>query len=619
MTGIARFLKRHITAAALALGMAYSQIFAYFFSAGGSFDYSNGVWPVIVSVGFTVFFRRFLSEDFSDTRSRVLPLAALLSVFLIVGKESTKLYEIYPLAPLIIIPVVMLTAVLYYLISALWRALGANEHALNRRGPLSRAVERLLCKRYWPLVVFLVILLCWLPSWLANYPGTFTEDTNIQVEEYAAGQISNVFPVLHTIFVGFVVTGVRTATGSIQTGIAVCTVIQMLLLAGIFTYTVGFFVKRGFSPRAVLLVWGGFALSPVVHLFCKDLVRDTLFCGFMLLVGVMSAELLTDTKSFFKKPGKIALYVVAGFVAAAFRNAAIFALVAAFAAACVIMLKNNARRDLPRVAALFAVIFLSFFIWDGPICGSFALERPVNEFVARDKTSELLSVPIQQLVRVCPPYVGYTLSREDTDALLELFPADIVTGRTQYPADRADMPKYYFNYENFHADPMKYIGLWFRLGLRYPAEYLNAFFKLSCEAWYPSSDLDVYADSSGTETSYYKPGVSGGEAATESKIPWLYGLQYRLSTTTEFFRIPLSALLFAPAAMLYILLICLGYLRWRKKGAFAFMVSIAVIVHLGTFLCPVVALRYELLSFFTVPVALALAFNPSALKAPDNP
>ncbi len=100
----------------------------------------------------------------------------------------------------------------------------------------------------------LSMLLCWLPGYLAYYPGICSYDMPIQVGQIVSGNYGTHHPLAHTLLVGaFMKLG--GALGDVNTGIALYTAFQMLCLA--LTFAVGIAWIRSLQGKTVWTVLVG--------------------------------------------------------------------------------------------------------------------------------------------------------------------------------------------------------------------------------------------------------------------------------------------------------------------------------------------------------------------------
>lgn len=445
----------------------------------------------------------------------------------------------------------------------------------------------------WSISAFLLI--CWMPVWLAYYPGGGPGDTNIyQYEEYMDNAVSRSFPVMHTWYIGSTIHLGELLTGSKSVGIALSTVIQMVILAAIFSYVITYFYEQYRNKAILIFMTMWYAFHPVMQMFVKNTVRDTLFSAFVLLSGVMLYRLCGTDVTDIKMIGASALIL---FVTVNLRNAAVFFLVAMMAGALIALcIKRNT--GFKTIIVTLAIVFIAQAVFVGGIRNRVTIQSSVKEGVARGTIEESFSVPIQQIMRTIRDR-GADLDAEERNIIGEVLPIDETEYRDQY----ADWLKYHFNTDRFLENPMRYVSVWAKWGLSNPESYLEAMMMLNYEAWYPDNMISNVRFLTGTETVYAFDGISGAEYH-DSKIPWLFDFFNDLAETISFQKVPLMVALFSPAVMLYLLIIAFGYFMYIHCYREICFMIIPLLIHVGTFFGPMFVLRYFLASFMVAPVII---------------
>ena len=90
-----------------------------------------------------------------------------------------------------------------------------------------------------------VIFLCWLTVFLDYYPSVFAYDAEGQLYQVIAHDYSTHHPFLHTLFLGaFFKLGAK-LPGSYPAGMAVHSVVQMMMMAASFGYTISYLYRKG--------------------------------------------------------------------------------------------------------------------------------------------------------------------------------------------------------------------------------------------------------------------------------------------------------------------------------------------------------------------------------------
>ena len=90
-----------------------------------------------------------------------------------------------------------------------------------------------------PWQIFLLLLLCYLPVFLAVYPGFFVYDAQEEYIQVATREFTTHHPVFHVLLLGGLVQTGYKFFHSYNIGIAIYTLFQMVVMAGTFTYILG--------------------------------------------------------------------------------------------------------------------------------------------------------------------------------------------------------------------------------------------------------------------------------------------------------------------------------------------------------------------------------------------
>lgn len=365
----------------------------------------------------------------------------------------------------------------------------------------------------------------------------------------------------------------------------------MVIMSAIFSYVSVTLLRRfqitDFTYRILILL---FALYPANPVMGFTATKDVLFAGFFILSAVLLLQLLyTET------PHKKCLW--AAFVAAAvlmmlFRNNAPYAF-AIFFLLALILFKNRAlaaRLLLPPL--VLAVVLSNLLI--------------VSFNAARPRLGEALSVPLQQIAAA----VNYNADEIEPSELQTIYEILTPEGIQNYNPTFADSVKGTFDAETFRSDPMKYVVLYFRLGVKCPVTYLNAFLNLTMPYWYPYGTQPV-APYGRLALKFL---VFDNHINYQYRVPqlnlfprirsWLEGM-FRWNGFEQY---PGVAYLFN-----------MGFLTWLFVGAFAYFVYIKDRVYIPFVLAicllftllfgPIALVRYYYPFMLCVPVLLALLFR----------
>lgn len=428
-----------------------------------------------------------------------------------------------------------LTPAVGYLFSALYRGL----FKLKRPGE-----ERLSARGvFW--IAFAAIFLCWMPVFLAYWPGISSYDVITQLGEILSGKLTNRNPLLHTLVMGaFYRAGIR--MGDPRLGYSFFILMQMVIMAACFASVIRHLWKNG-SPRC--LCWGAlalFALLPIHSMLAVSDTKDGFFVAFLALEVIRLDRLFRDP-SLLKNKRFLVGFVGIGILMCMMRNNAFIGLVLGVVAV-LIAFRGMERK---RLCALFLVTLVCYFgVMNGLklVCGA-----------SGGLATEFVSVQSQQMGRVYSLY--HETEPDDCDEIKGYLPT--VEEYTPYTADPlktvaiVDKPYRMWGF----------LKLWGRIGLGHPMDYLDAWLLNTKGYWYldDTTHAHIYGEGDGDRLGYLlSRSVEWLDLSIQSRFPALEGLYERLFTQNEYQRLPVVSLLFAPSLYLWLYAFLLAAARYRR-------------------------------------------------------
>ena len=442
------------------------------------------------------------------------------------------------------------------------------------------------------IAAFLFLLLCWLPVFLAVYPGFFVYDAQDEYVQVATRTFSTHHPLVHVLLLGGIVCGVHKLTDSYNLGIACYMVFQMILAAGGFTFLFSYLRKKKISRvlRLIGLVWLG--LFPTVVMFTLCSAKDALFTLALLMLLVCLLEMGTE-EAFFESKGWRILFVGSGAAMMLLRNNGFYAFLVMIP--FLLFLKKNRRGQ---VLFLSACAVAGCLLINGGL--KMALHADDSEY------QELLTVPIQQLARTYK-YAPEVFSEEDREILYEVLDEEALS---LYTPRLSDPVKYRFDNEAFAGDKGKYAKLWLRVGAKKPLIYLNAWWMTSYGFWYPDTVINVYGGNTVFTFTYKDNSYFGYEVelpgVRESRIPWLDEVYRKLSLEVWKERIPVVSWLFSPGAMFWLYAFLFAWLLNNERYEIMYPFLPIFLLWLTVLLGPTYLPRYVLFFWYALPLFLAV-------------
>lgn len=537
--------------------------------------------------------------DFQDRRGFWISnlFALLFTLAMLFGVRLDRMQNVDYMDVKLWISLPVLTMFFAVLIRKLWDVLGQSL--------VKREKETLTEKIVWPLqkresqtdfISFAVILLCWIPVFLAVYPGFFVYDAQDEYVQAATRMFSTHHPLVHVLLLGGVICAVHKVLGSYNMGIACYVVLQMIVVAGCFTFLLSF-LRRRKVPRAVYFAGVFyFALFPVIVMFSLCSAKDALFNGALLLLLICLLQMGTRAEDFFASWKWQALFVVSALGMMLFRNNGMYAFV------LMIPVLTFYGRGHRRRICLCAVC---------AVAGCLLVNTGLKVILDADdsESQELLTVPIQQLARTYK-YTPEVFDEEDRKTLHEILPEEALR---MYNARLSDPVKVRFENETFQKDKSKYGWLWLKIGLRKPLSYLNAWWMTSYGFWYPDAVVNVYQGNAVFTFTYEDSSYFGYEVeepgVRDSKIPWIDEIYRKLSLEIWKEKVPVVSMCFSMGWMFWLYAFCFAYFLYRRRYELLMPFFMMFFVWLTVIFGPTYLPRYVLMFWFGLPLLGAMFFN----------
>lgn len=491
--------------------------------------------------------------------------------------------------------VFVLTVIFTGLVRLLWRLLDLLLKGMPTKKPLPNKITNVFewADQHAVLLSFLFLLLCWLPVFLAVYPGFFVYDAQDEYVQVASRTFSTHHPLVHVLLLGGMICGVHKLTDSYNLGIACYTVLQMVLIAGGFTFLFAYLRERKI-PRGLRLaglVYLG--LFPTVVMFTLCSAKDGLFTLALLLLLICLLEMGTQ-EAFFLSKGWRFLFVVSGMAMMLLRNNGFYAFLVMIP--FLLFLQKKQWRQ---------VLFLTVCAVAGCLLVNGGLKTALH--AQSGEYQEMLTVPIQQMARAYK-YAPEVFTGEDREILHEVLSEEALS---LYTPRLSDPVKYRFDNVAFAKDKAKYAGLWLRVGMKKPLIYLNAWWMTSYGFWYPDTVINVYGGNTVFTFTYKDNSYFGYEVEApgvrESKIPWLNEVYRKLSLEVWKEKVPVISWLFSPGAMFWFYAFLFAWLLNNGRYEMLYPFLPVFLLWLTVLLGPTYLPRYVLFFWYGLPLFLGIA------------
>ncbi|MCM1304027.1 MAG: DUF6020 family protein [Lachnospiraceae bacterium] len=447
-----------------------------------------------------------------------------------------------------------------------------------------------------------LLFLCWLPALMSLFPGAFSYDAFDEWEQVHQWMITSHHPVIHVLFLGGLLEGFFRLTGDYNVGIAVYSVVQMLILANVFASTIDFMkefgVPRIYRGASVLF----YALSPVAQLFSICATKDVLFTGAELLFFLYTVRFAVDRKM----PGdgkKMICFAISALFTMILRNNGVYIVLLTLLALAVIS-HRELRQYKGNWTVFLLVILVPYLLYTGPVCKILDVKPGGVE--------EMLSVPLQQMARVYR-YEYDSLSEEDRELLCRYVEQDALE---EYRPTVADFVKSGFHREAFEQDRAGFLKLWARWGAAHPLTYINSFLINTVDAWYPHALIDGYRHGDGRGSYFdYQVDAPGREVVY---LPALHERYETLSHDLQAQQKPLAFLALSPGWYFWCTMLFFFYF-WSRGKYRMMMPFLVFLFHFLTVLMgPMILVRYLLIFFFAFPAVAGMAVYGKGTAADET-
>ena len=443
------------------------------------------------------------------------------------------------------------------------------------------------------LMTWLIVFLCYIPCFLAFYPGLYCYDMIWQWAMFDSGIYNTHHPLVHTLFSGGLLELGKRLMGSYNGGLAIHSLVQLGIMSGSIAFAIRYMVKIGLSRKFLVAALAFYIFYPFFPVLGISTTKDTVFGSLFLLFFVCACDMVTNR--YFYRGYRLVLFIALSIVMGIFRNNAMYGL--CFTALCFISVSGilvffgKKNKFLFQWGILFLVLSIG-------IQGSFAvLKKGLG--AEKGSAAEMLSIPCQQLART---YVYHSdeLSQVDKDELELFITRDAMERYKYYVSDPVKAGLDMTWLENHKKEFMR---LWFRIGRQFPGEYRLAPIYNTMGIWYMGGDSSCYA-----EYRMSQPFDENHVVETHSVLPSLKA-GYSWFTDENIQRsLPAVSILFYTSFYAWLAFICTVALTARKQYRYLVLSMILFGYIISLIPGPCMIVRYMLGIILCMPVMTGITF-----------
>lgn len=448
------------------------------------------------------------------------------------------------------------------------------------------------------LVSIIIIIILWLPYIISFYPAILSPDPSYQIKQYFGipnkysdysvmidpnVTITNHHPVIHTLLLG---TSLKIGhiIGNDNLGLFIYSVIQILILSSVLSFTISYMTKINTSYKYRILALLIYGLVPMFPLYAMSAVKDVIFSSLIILYIIMIYHVIKNKDFNLKAKHLIFMLILLIFIVL-FRNNGFHVILLSFPF-LIIFDKKNFKKLL-----IVFILFLGFnYSYNNIILPGFK--------ITPGSKREMLSIPFQQTAR----YVKY---HDDlTDEEYEIYDKvlDMSDLASRYKPEISDPVKNKFNKYTTEEDLNEYFKYWFKDLLKDPVLYVDATINNTYGYFYPfKTNWYVYYK---YDTRIVKDGFNYHYNSLNTSR------NYLSSFADKFPYIPIIGLMSNIGFNTWILFFLITYLIYKKKYRGMIYLIPSFVVLLVCVASPAnTYFRYAMPYIFAMPIIIGLFMN----------
>lgn len=437
--------------------------------------------------------------------------------------------------------------------------------------------------------VFAFLIVCWLPVWLAFYPGAFAFDANTQFYQYMDWVLDTQHPLLHTLLLGAcMMYGIdRNIDGYATEGLAIYSVVQIVLLAAMLAYACHWLRRRSAPLWSRVCVTLLFALFPFYSIWSFSATKDVLFSGLVLLVVLQLIDIWHDGFAALRSPLRMIAFVITAVLMMLMRNNGLYALIVLIPFA---LLWGKGVRI--RLTAILAASIALYFAANGALIWATEATSPCK--------IEFLSIPLQQIGRTLRDHPDAI--ELDEDHVLDVL-YDQNLGEVYTPMI-ADPVKWAAHYDVVDESIPALLSLWAKMGIQHLDSYLEAFLVQNLPYYLPGAEMLYRFDLRILQIDMYPIEES-------SYFPEAKALYQEYDNTLTFLGLPFVRLLSDTAFQVWLSIGAFGLAIYRKQKQWMVGMGFLLGIWITCLIGPVAIIRYMLGFFYAMPVIIAAMLAPT--------
>lgn len=290
-----------------------------------------------------------------------------------------------------------------------------------------------------------ILFIAWIPYFLMYFPGILTPDSIDSIDQsMGVVALKNYHPVMFTLFVKLILK-IGLIFGDLNFAVGLFSIVQMIIMATIFGYSVYWLSKRINNKAVLIAVLLFYAINPVIAMYSITMWKDIIFNGLVLLLFLFLIDVVyTRGESLLSARG-LGCFSLLGVLIAFTRNNGILVVLTT-----IILLGVYLRAHLKKLVPVFLGMLVFITVIQGPVYSVFN--------IAKSPASETLGIPLQQ-VAFAAKYGG-EFTEEQEEFLNKVIPLETMTD--VYRPHIVNQIKFNdeFDKEFFDENKYEFLSIW---------------------------------------------------------------------------------------------------------------------------------------------------------------
>lgn len=308
------------------------------------------------------------------------------------------------------------------------------------------------------VIIFVLLIVSWSPYILSSFPGGIYGDTGVSINQ-ATGldELDNHHPLLYTLSIKL---SIQIFHGDITKAMGLITIIQIIVMAAVFSYLVYWLYKRKAPLIIVVITTMFFMFFNLIPLYVMSNWKDSLFSTVLLAYIITIMDIIYQDGENLKKNTAIIKYVVAMFFVAFLRNNGIY-IILATTIVLLIVYRKQIKTTLKKFTIISLVSILIFYFIQGPL---------YNKLKLNTESVESLGIPLQQICYVVA--TGGNITEEQEEFINQICNIEVIKEEfTPYIVDSIKWNSN-FNEQFLSENKIEFIKIWFQIFLQNPKDYI---------------------------------------------------------------------------------------------------------------------------------------------------